>query len=50
VSRIRELLASLAPHKRPRHIVLRDEPLPRTAAGKLRRGELADWASEAVRA
>ena len=47
-SRIRGALASLAPHKRPRHVVMRDQPLPRTAAGKLRRAELAAWAGEAI--
>jgi len=49
-ARIRDLLTSLAPYKRPRHIVLHDRPLPRTAAGKLLRAELARWASEAIRA
>jgi long-chain acyl-CoA synthetase len=42
--RIRDALAGLAPHKRPRRVLLRDRPLPRTAAGKLRRPELAQWA------
>ncbi len=44
--RIREALASLAPYKRPRRVILRDHPLPRTAAGKLRRPELAEWARQ----
>lgn len=42
--RLRDTLASLAPHKRPRRLFLREQPLPRTAAGKLRRSELAEWA------
>jgi len=42
--RIREALASLAPHKRPRRVILRDEPLPRTVTGKLLRGEVTAWA------
>jgi long-chain acyl-CoA synthetase len=44
LGRIRNALASLAPHKRPRRVILRDQPLPRTATGKLRRPALADWA------
>lgn len=43
-SRIRDSLARLAPYKRPRRILLRSEPLPRTASGKLLRSELAQWA------
>ena len=42
--RVRDALALLAPHKRPRRLFLREQPLPRTAAGKLRRSELAEWA------
>jgi long-chain acyl-CoA synthetase len=42
--RIRTTLARLAPYKRPRRIILRAEPLPRTASGKLLRAELAEWA------
>jgi len=43
-ARIRAALAGLAPYKRPRRIIVRAEPLPRTASGKLRRAELAAWA------
>ncbi len=46
--RIRDALAALAPHKRPRRIILRDHPLPRNTAGKLRRPALADWAKNQI--
>jgi long-chain acyl-CoA synthetase len=42
--RIREALAGLAAYKRPRKVLLRTQPLPRTASGKLLRDELAQWA------
>ena len=41
---VRESLASLAAHKRPRSVIVRDHPLPRTTTGKLRRAELTEWA------
>jgi len=41
---IRDALASLAAHKRPRRLFLEERPLPRTAAGKLCRVELTEWA------
>ncbi len=47
-SRIHETLACLAPHKRPRHVIIREDALLRTAGGKLRRPELADWAKAQV--
>ncbi len=43
-SRVRDALASLAPHKRPRRLFLKEQPLPRTASGKLRRADLVEWA------
>ncbi|NCF27407.1 MAG: AMP-binding protein [Gammaproteobacteria bacterium] len=42
--RVRECLTTLAAHKRPRSVIVRDQPLPRTATGKLRRAELTEWA------
>ena len=42
--RVHEALASLAPHKRPRRLFLREQSLPRTETGKLRRQELTAWA------
>jgi long-chain acyl-CoA synthetase len=42
--RIRECLACLAPYKRPRRVILRGEPLPRTVTGKLRRADVTKWA------
>ena len=47
-TRIHETLACLSPHKRPRHVIIRDHALSRTAGGKLRRPELADWAKAQV--
>ena len=44
-SRIQETLACLAPHKRPRHVIVREDSLLRTAGGKLQRRELTDWAN-----
>jgi len=44
LGRIRDALASLAPHKRPSRVILRDQPLPRTATGKVRRPALTEWA------
>jgi len=41
---VRDALASLAPHKRPRRLFLKEQPLPRTASGKLRRADLVEWA------
>jgi long-subunit acyl-CoA synthetase (AMP-forming) len=46
--RIREALISLAPHKRPRRVILRDQALPRNASGKLLRAQLAEWARAQV--
>jgi long-chain acyl-CoA synthetase len=43
LGRIRDALASLAPHKHPSRVILRDEPLPRTTSGKVRRPALTDW-------
>lgn len=48
--RIREALAGLAAHKRPRKVLLRMQPLPRTASGKLLREELAQWAMTQLKA
>lgn len=50
LARIRDALATLAPHKRPRRVILRDEPLPRTATGKLRRPALVEWVQAEPRA
>jgi len=44
LGRIRDALATLAPHKRPSRVILRDQPLPRTATGKVRRPALTEWA------
>jgi long-chain acyl-CoA synthetase len=41
--RIRQALGSLASYKRPRRVILRERPLPRTASGKLHRPELTEW-------
>ena len=43
---ISEMVAQL---KRPRRVILRDRPLPRTATGKLRRPALAEWANAEAR-
>lgn len=43
-TRIGESLVCLAGYKRPRRVLLCDQPLPRTASGKLRRPALAAWA------
>jgi long-chain acyl-CoA synthetase len=42
--RIRDCLACLASHKRPRRVILREHALPRNASGKLLREELTEWA------
>ncbi len=44
LGRIRDALACLAPHKRPSRVILRDQPLPRTTTGKVRRPALTEWA------
>jgi long-chain acyl-CoA synthetase len=44
--RIRASLAALAPYKRPRRLILRDQALPRTTSGKLLRAELSEWARQ----
>jgi len=44
LGRIRDALATLAPHKRPSRVILRDQLLPRTATGKVRRPALTEWA------
>ena len=49
LARIHDALHELAPHKRPRRVILRDRPLPRTATGKLRRPALAEWADAEAR-
>ncbi len=36
--------ASLAGYKRPRSVLFRDEPLPRTATGKVLKRDIAPWA------
>ena len=41
---VTEAACVLAPHKRPKRIVVRPDALPRTAAGKLKRAMLAEWA------
>ena len=46
--RVHDALASVAAHKRPRRVILREQALPRTATGKLRRAELAEWARTRV--
>jgi fatty-acyl-CoA synthase len=38
----------LAGYKRPRHVLLRTEPLPRSANAKLLKRELRPWAAAAV--
>ncbi|MCK9248320.1 MAG: acyl--CoA ligase [Solirubrobacteraceae bacterium] len=40
----------LAGYKRPRHVLVRDEPLPRSATAKLLKRELRPWAEERLAA
>ena len=40
--------ARLAGFKRPKHVLLREEPLPRTPSGKILKRELRPWAAERV--
>ncbi len=43
---VAQLAASLAPHKRPRRTLVYPGSLPRTAAQKLRRAHIAQWAAQ----
>jgi acyl-CoA synthetase (AMP-forming)/AMP-acid ligase II len=43
---VTEAACTLAPHKRPKRIVVRHQALPRTAAGKLKRSALPELAAD----